>query len=106
MLDIQVIHFRNINLPADAMDKEVWQCCQDNHYYLLTGNRSAKDKADSLHQILKRFGDATSIPVLTVGDLQRVLIDDAYCEACAEAIGEIMLDETLYIGTPRLYIPW
>lgn len=106
LLDLRLLRFRDVNLPVEADDKTVWQYCQDNGYYLLTGNRSTKDDADSLHEILNRFAGPSALPVLTFGNLERVLNDEFYCEACAEALAEIILDDGLYIGTPRLYIPW
>jgi hypothetical protein len=104
-LNIDLIFFEDIGLHKNASDEEVWRLCQKNGYYLLTGNRSRKDEAASLHDILDTLADEHSRPVITIGNLNRVIHDKEYCEACARAIAEIVFNEVLYIGVPRLYIP-
>jgi hypothetical protein len=46
-----------------------------------------------------------SDPVLTIGDLNRVLHDRDYCERCAERLAEIVLDLVALRGVTRLYLP-
>lgn len=104
-LHIKVLLFSDIQLPANASDEEVWQICQANGFYLLTGNRSAKDGEASLHAILGRLANDRSVPVITISSLERVLNDPAYCQACAESIARILSNAELYLGVPRLYIP-
>lgn len=58
--------------------------------------------------VLRRATTEKSLPVLTIGDLERVKTDSAYCEACAQSLAIIVwgiLYDGTYVGTPRLYIP-
>lgn len=104
-LGIEVLFFKDVNLPINSSDEEVWRFCQENGYYLLTGNRSAKNKQMSLHAILDRLANEKSLPVITIGNLRRVINDKTYCQACAKSIAQIILNAELYLGVPRLYIP-
>jgi hypothetical protein len=104
-LSIEITFFEAVDLPITSTDEEVWRFCQENGYYLLTGNRGTKTEMVSLHAVLNRLADEKSLPVITIGNLSRVIKDQIYCNACAEALAEIILNAELYIGTPRLYIP-
>ena len=104
-LGIEILFFQNVGLAPASTDEQVWLFCQKNDYYLLTGNRSTKAGESSLHAVLGRLVDEKSLPVITIGDLDRVISDRTYCQACAEAIVEIILYTELYIGVPRLYVP-
>lgn len=97
--------FRDIKLSTKAKDEEVWQLCQDRGYILLTGNRTANDKNESLEIAIRRLVTPDSLPVLTIGNLQRVLADPAYCRACAERLAEIVDELPKYRGITRLYLP-
>ena len=89
----------------DTNDETVWRFCQEKGYLLLTGNRSAKDGSISLELTVRRLVTKTSLPVLTIGDLERVLDDRQYCERCAERLAEIVLDlEERHLGVTRLYL--
>ena len=98
--------FQEVGLAENAPDERVWQFCQDFGYYALTGNRSATDEEASLKYVMQRLVTLDSLPVLTIGDLDRVLKDADYCERCAETIGIILLEPERYKGTPRLFIPF
>ena len=104
-LEIEIKFFENVGLSSNSSDEEVWLYCQQNNFYLLTGNRSTKAGAASLHAVLDRLVNEKSLPVITIGDLNRVIHNRVYCEACAEAIAEIVLNAELYVGVSRLYIP-
>ena len=98
--------FRDVGLPDDADDETVWRFCQENGYLLLTGNRRTVDGEVSLELSIRRLLTATSLPVLTIGDLDRVLHDGNYCERCAERLAEIVFElEERYLGVTRLYLP-
>jgi len=97
--------FRDIKLSTKAKDEDVWQFCQERGYILLTGNRTAKDKHQSLEMAVRRLVTPDSLPVLTIGNLQRVLADPAYCRACAERLAEIVDELYKYRGVTRLFIP-
>ena len=104
-LEFEILFFYDLGLPFNAKDEEVWRFCQENSYLLLTGNRTRKDGDESLHVVLNRLATKDSLPVITVGNPNRVIKDKTYSDACAEAIARIILNIELYIGIPRLYIP-
>jgi hypothetical protein len=104
LLDLHLATFADIGLTAAATDREVWLRAQADGMLLLTDNRN-KSGQDSLEQTLLNEPSDMLLPVLTVGRAQRLLIDHAYREACAERIAEIVLDLETYRGIPRLYIP-
>lgn len=101
--------FNAVGLAMDTDNETVWRFCQEKGYptgmlrnLLLTGNRSAKDCSVSLELTVRRLVTKTSLPVLTIGDLERVLTDREYCERCAERLGEIVFDLEGYRGVTRL----
>jgi len=65
-LEIELRLFRDVGLQANMDDKTVWEFCQTHHYYLLTDNRSAKDKEASLHHVLQTYVTPQSLPVITI----------------------------------------
>lgn len=97
--------FREVGLEQGATDETVWRFCQENGYLLLTGNRTAKDGQRSLEFTVRRLVTDISLPVITIGDLDRILVDRGYCERCAEQLAEIVMDlEERYRGVTRLYL--
>jgi hypothetical protein len=70
---------------------------------LMTGNRRMKGE-DSLEQTLREENTPTSLPVLTVGDLERVA-ETTYREKCLSKLIDIVLDLDNLKGTERLFIP-
>ncbi|MCB0112073.1 MAG: hypothetical protein KDE53_39395, partial [Caldilineaceae bacterium] len=63
------------------------------------------DKNESLEMAIRRLVTPDSLPVLTIGNLQRVLADPIYCRACGERLAEIVDELYKYRGITRLYIP-
>jgi len=105
LVPMELKWFQQIGLPVKTKDEEVWQFCQDRGYILLTGNRTAKDKEKSLELSVRRLITPDSLPVLTIGNLERVLADPTYCRACAERLAEIVDELHKYRGVTRLYLP-
>ena len=97
--------FSDVNLPYNARDEIVWRLCQEKGYLLLTGNRRTEDEEDSLELTIRRLYVSTILPVLTIGDMNRVLHDRDYCERCAIRLAEIALDLETLRGVTRLYLP-
>ncbi len=56
---------------------------------LLTANRNAKGE-DSLEQTICEEGTSTSLPVVTIGNLNR-LVEREYREQCNACLAEIVL---------------
>jgi len=71
---------------------------------LLTANRSMKDE-DSLEQVMREENTPTSLPVVTIGNADRVLNDSIYRERCVERLVEIVIYLGNYMGARRVFIP-
>lgn len=70
---------------------------------LLTANRNAKGE-DSLEQTIREEGTSISLPVITIGNLDR-LIERDYREQCSARLVDIVLLIENYRGVGRLFIP-
>ena len=70
---------------------------------LLTNNRDMRGD-DSLALTIREESTPTSLPVLTIGDLDR-LAEPEYRRRCATRIVEIVLDLDTYMGAGRVFIP-
>lgn len=103
ILDLQFIEFEDVELPINAPDSLVWQRSQELRALLITGNRASGQ--NSLDQTIREQAIAQSLPVLTIGDPQRVIRDPAYARACvASLLNFVDRIETLR-GTGRLFLP-
>jgi len=101
---IRFITFDEMSLPIDTDDRVVWQLAQSNQMILLTANRSMKGE-NSLEQVMREEITSTSLPVITIGDADRLLNDSEYRQRCAIRLVEIVLDINTYMGVSRLFIP-
>ena len=101
---IRFITFDEMGLPIDSGDRVVWQLAQSNQMILLTANRSMKGE-NSLEQVMREEITSTSLPVITIGDADRLLNDSEYRQRCAIRLVEIVLDLNIYMGVSRLFIP-
>lgn len=70
---------------------------------LLTANRNAKGE-DSLEEVMREENSPTSLPIITIGNPDRVY-EYQYREHCIERLVEIILDLPDYMGVGRLFIP-
>ncbi len=100
---IRFITFEEMNLPIDSDDRVVWGLAQSNEMILLTANRSMKGD-NSLEQVMREEITSASLPVITIGDADRLLNDSEYRQRCAIRLVEIM-DINTYMGVSRLFIP-
>jgi hypothetical protein len=103
LVPIRFIGFEEINLSEDSNDRLVWQIAQTNQMSILTANRNMKG-IDSLEQVIREENTATSLPVVTIGNNER-LDEKSYREQCASRLFEILFDLENYMGVGRLYIP-
>lgn len=70
---------------------------------ILTANRNMKGN-DSLEQAIRKDNTMTSLPVVTIGNKER-LDEQNYREQCASRLVEILFDIDNYMGVGRVYIP-
>lgn len=105
LVAIQFVTFDEMGLAIDSDDRVVWRIAQEHQMILLTANRSMKGK-DSLEQVMREENTSVSLPVLTIGNADRLLTDSDYRGRCSEALVEIVLDLDRYLGAMRVFIPW
>jgi hypothetical protein len=103
LVPLRLMTFSDVGLPIDSDDRTVWRFVQARRMLLLTDNRSMKG-SDSLEQTIREEHTPTTLPVITIGSLDR-LDEQAYREGCATRLVEIVLDLEAYAGVPRLFIP-
>lgn len=103
LLSVQFVTLEEAGLFADSDDRSIWRFAQSNQMLLLTANRNAKGK-DSLEQTIREEGTSSSLPVVTVANLDR-LVERTYREQCTARLVEIALLIENYLGVGRLFIP-
>ena len=103
-LHLTPVSFADLELQADASDRDVWETCQRAHVVLLTANRN-DEGPESLEATIQHHNTTESLPVFTLANDQRVLRDRSYAEAVADRLLEFLFDVDRYRGTGRLYVP-
>lgn len=103
LISIRFVGFEAVGLLENSRDRLVWQVAQSNQMILLTANRNMKG-ADSLEQVIREENTLTSLPVVTIGNKER-LDEQIYRERCASRLVEILIDIDNYLGVGRVYIP-
>lgn len=71
LFSAELVRFADVGLPIDSNDREVWRFAQANQMILLTNNRNMKGD-DSLGQTLREENTLTSLPVITIGNPNRL----------------------------------
>lgn len=102
LLPIGLTTFADVGLAFDSNDRTVWRFAQEHGMVLLTDNRNMSG-ADSLEQTIREESRQDSLPVLTIGSVERI-VEKEYRERCAFRLIEIILDLESYLGAARLYI--
>ena len=105
-LDLDLLHlmtFADAGVPLASSDRAVWRFVQAHGMLLLTGNRNMDD-ADSLEQTIREENHPAALPVVTIGNLDR-MVERSYREACVDRLIEIGLYLDNYRGVGRIYIP-
>jgi predicted nuclease of predicted toxin-antitoxin system len=103
LLSIRFVTLKEAGLAADSNDRMIWRFAQSNQMLLLTANRNAKG-GDSLERTIREEGISTSLPVITIGNLDR-LVEREYRERCSARLADIVLSIESYLGVSRLFIP-
>jgi hypothetical protein len=104
LLPIRFVTFKEMELSIDSSDRMVWRIAQANQMILMTANRSMKGE-ESLEQVLREENTFNSLPVITIGSLDRLLDERDYRNRCVDRLLEILLDVENYMGVGRLFIP-
>lgn len=103
LFPVHFVTFKEVGLPHNSSDRLIWRFAQANGMMLLTDNRNMKGR-DSLEQTLQEENTLTSLPILTVGNIAR-MVDREYRERCVTRLAEIIENLENYLGASRLFIP-
>lgn len=103
MAPLDLVTFPEMGLSRDSPDREIWRLAQARGLLLLTNNRNATG-TDSLERTIAEETTPASLPVLTVGNLDR-LAEPIYRRRCAARLLEVVLYLDDYRGTGRIFIP-
>jgi hypothetical protein len=94
----------DVGLDPSESDSAVWKRCQELDAYLITNNRN-DDGPDSLESTIRAMNSATSLPVSTIGEADRILEDNDYADQVIESLLEYLLYREDLRGTGRLFLP-
>ena len=103
LFSIRFVMFDEVGLAVNSSDRIVWKFAQEHQMILLTANRRMKG-TESLEQTIREENTVTSLPVLTISNLNR-FSDRQYREQCAVRLVDILLDLENYRGVGRVFIP-
>ncbi len=103
LLSLQFVTLPDVGLAVDANDRVIWRFAQSHPMLLLTANRNAKGQ-DSLEQTIREEGTATALPVVTIGNLDR-LVERNYREQCSARLVDVVLSIEHYLGVGHLFMP-
>lgn len=82
----------------------MWRRCQEKQALLITGNRN-DDGPESLESTIRAGNTPQSLPVFTIGDAKRTMVDREYSDAVIWTLIEYLLRIDGLLGTGRLFIP-
>ena len=103
-IGLGVFRFKDVGLKSSSTDEEIWHRCQDEELIFITKNRN-ENSADSLGNTIRKHNLATSLPVFTIGDLDRLRKNKAYGERVVEELFGCLLDIDRVRGAGRLFLP-
>lgn len=103
LFPLRFVRFVDVGLSYSSNDREVWRFAQRNNMVILTGNRNMKDP-DSLESTIREENTSKSLPVLTIGNVER-MVQKEYRDRCESKLLEIMLYLENYLGSGRIFIP-
>ena len=104
LISIRFVLFEEIGLEVNSDDRVVWRCAQANEMILLTAYRSMKGE-DSLEQVMREENTPTSLPVITIGNINRLLAEPEYRDRCVNRLVDIVVNIEDYEGARRIFIP-
>jgi hypothetical protein len=103
-LNLAVLTFEELGLPADASDREVWERCQQHEVVLITANRTAEG-ADSLEAVIQAANTPQSLPVVTLANVERIRRDRDYADQVADRLLDYLFDVDSFRGIGRVFVP-
>ncbi|MGH9845302.1 MAG: DUF5615 family PIN-like protein [Blastocatellia bacterium] len=101
-ITFEFLRLRDLGLPDDCKDREIWRRCQADGLFLITQNRNSDDDT-SLQVTLDRENTLESLPVITIPDAEKLKAADHRQQAALRLV-EIILDLDNYKGVGRVFI--
>lgn len=102
-LSIEFKRLRDLNLPEDSTDREIWHYVQRERLLLVTNNRN-RDNEDSLQTVVENENTSDSMPVLTISDQTKLIVPE-YRQQVVDKLAAVIIDLENYLGTGRIYLP-
>ncbi len=93
----------DLGLLPSSTDREVWQAAQAAEAILVTANRAGGE--GSLDWVIDTLSGPESLPVMTLTNPQRILLDRAYALSAAVSLLDSLDRIDSLRGVGRLYIP-
>jgi hypothetical protein len=103
-LNLAVVTFEDLEIPATASDRVVWEKCQEQQVLLITANRNATGP-DSLEAVIQSSNQPNSLPVITLANAERIRRDRAYAGLVADRVLDVLFDVENLRGVGRLFVP-
>lgn len=103
-LGYQIESFESLGIATNTPDVHLWRLCQERDIVLITGNRN-KEGIESLEATIEQLGTPESLPVLTIGEPNRIFSSREYAHQAAERLLEYLDGMENLRGTGRLFLP-
>jgi predicted nuclease of predicted toxin-antitoxin system len=101
--DCEFVHLRDLGLPHDFSDQDIWRRSQAESLLLITHNRN-RDDDTSLQATIERENAPQSWPVITIPRVEKLALAD-YRQQVANRLAEIILYLEDHLGLGRIFIP-
>lgn len=106
-LHLRTFTFAALGWSITLPDSEVWRRCQERELVLVTNNRNREDES-SLEATLRISAGDWSLPVVTIGSVERFRNEREYAAKVVEEFVEFTYDlvvEDRWRGAGRVYVP-
>lgn len=106
-LTLEIRMFEDLGWPIRSTDREVWSRCQNGGLILVTNNRNHEDQT-SLQATINELSDGVSLPVITIGNIDRFKNDRKYAAVVAEELIQLAFDIRHFgrwLGSGRIFLP-
>lgn len=103
-LGLDYAKFSDVALDRTASDAEIWACCQQGGWLLMTDNRNEESET-SLEATLQSRNTSECLPVLTIANIHQLRHSRDYAEQVVESLFGILIDIEALRGAGRLYLP-
>jgi hypothetical protein len=102
-VDCEFVRLRDLGLPHDFSDQDIWRRSQAESLLLITHNRN-RDDDTSLQATIERENTPQSWPVITIPRVEKLALAD-YRQQVANRLAEIILYLEDHLGLGRIFIP-